>query len=268
MKKIQLLIISIIVSLTINAQNVGQKGGVVKNYVDINGNKQGFWQKKYYNGKLKYEGVFKNNKPVGDFKRYNDKGELISIQNFKENNNQSTVTFYDVYGKVETTGYYYNKQKDSVWNYYENDTILMLQENFYRGKKNGLNTFYYKNGNICEIVNWKDGVKNGKNKKYYLNGKLRIEMNYENGLCEGKFSSYNDAGILLIKGFYENDLRQGNWIFYNEDGRVKESVNYEKGIADKKEEIERKETNELNSYEKNKGKFKEPKDELEDMYNN
>ncbi|MBE9469381.1 MAG: hypothetical protein IMY72_13835 [Bacteroidetes bacterium] len=268
MKNLLLIILSIIFSISIEAQNVGQKGGVIKNYVDINGDKQGFWQKKHYNGKLKYEGAFKNNKPVGELKRYNDKGELISIQTFLEKNKQSSVTFYDKFGKVESTGFFYNKEKDSVWSYYEKDSVLILQENFIKGQKNGLTTCYFQNGNVCEIANWKDGIKNGENKQYFLNGKLRMQKEYKNGISEGEFASYNDAGIKIIQGEYKNDYREGKWVFYDEKGKFKEEVNYEKGIADKQEELINNETIELNSFEKNKGKFKEPSEELDKMYDN
>lgn len=268
MKNLLILIISIIISFSANAQNVGQKGDSIKNYIDINGYKQGFWQKKYYNGKIKYEGIFKNNKPVGEFKRYNEKGELVSVQNFSENNKQSTVKFYGNNGKVESTGFFYNKLQDSVWNYYNRKGELILQENYYRGKKNGIATYYYSNGKICEIVNWKDGVKNGVNNKYFETGKPRMQMNYKDGLYDGKFVSYNDKGIVIIQGAYKDDLRQGKWTFYNDNGKVKKEINYNKGIADKQEEIEKQETNKIDSLEENKGKFKEPKDELDKMYNN
>ncbi len=267
MKNLLLVIISIIISLSLNAQNVGQKGNTLKNYIDINGNKQGFWQKKYYNGEIKYEGIFKNNKPVGELKRYNDKGELVSIQYFSENNNKSKFISYNK-GKLESSGFFYNKEKDSVWNYYEHDSVLILQENYYRGKKNGLTTYYYTNGSICEKINWKNGAKDGINNKYFENGKVRMQMSYKNGMCDGKFVAYNDSASVTVRGAYKNDLRQGKWVFYDEKGQVKEKVNYNNGIADKQDELDKKETKKLNELEKNKNKFKEPKDQLDDMYNN
>ncbi|MEZ4997566.1 MAG: hypothetical protein R2758_08925 [Bacteroidales bacterium] len=43
-----------------------------------NRKKQGPWMKKYPNGNLMYEGKFKNDKPVGLFKRYTEEGVLLS----------------------------------------------------------------------------------------------------------------------------------------------------------------------------------------------
>ena len=71
---IQILIIILLGNAALS-QNVGQKGDTLKNYTDINGLKQGYWQKKYYNGNIKYEVYFKNNKPIGEFKRFYESGK-------------------------------------------------------------------------------------------------------------------------------------------------------------------------------------------------
>jgi antitoxin component YwqK of YwqJK toxin-antitoxin module len=48
------------------------------NQLNASGEKHGKWAKKYTNGKLKYEGQFENGIPIGEFKRYNEKGKLTS----------------------------------------------------------------------------------------------------------------------------------------------------------------------------------------------
>jgi antitoxin component YwqK of YwqJK toxin-antitoxin module len=45
-----------------------QDSGV--NKLDANGKKTGVWKKYYENGKLWYEGSFKDGKPIGFMKRY------------------------------------------------------------------------------------------------------------------------------------------------------------------------------------------------------
>ena len=54
-----------------NAQDV--------NKTDAQGRKQGSWQKFHPNGKLRYKGQFKDDKPIGTFQYYSDEGELIMI---------------------------------------------------------------------------------------------------------------------------------------------------------------------------------------------
>lgn len=49
------------------------------NQMDAKGEKQGYWIKKYPDGQILYEGSFRNNKPVGEFKRYYEDGSLKSV---------------------------------------------------------------------------------------------------------------------------------------------------------------------------------------------
>ena len=45
------------------------------NQTDAKGLKQGFWKAKFDNGRIKYEGYFKDNHPVGELKRYYEEGD-------------------------------------------------------------------------------------------------------------------------------------------------------------------------------------------------
>ena len=49
------------------------------NQVTPEGLKTGKWQKKHSSGKIKFEGTFENDKPVGEFNRYDINGKLTSI---------------------------------------------------------------------------------------------------------------------------------------------------------------------------------------------
>ena len=48
------------------------------NQLTPDGLKTGKWQQKHSSGKLKYEGTFENDTPVGEFKRYDVNGKLTS----------------------------------------------------------------------------------------------------------------------------------------------------------------------------------------------
>ena len=50
-----------------------------QNTVDAKGRKQGRWSKTYADGKLKYEGEFKDDCEVGDFKYYKRKSAIRVI---------------------------------------------------------------------------------------------------------------------------------------------------------------------------------------------
>ena len=108
-------------------------------------------------------------------------------------------------------GYYYQRQKDSLWQYLESDSILVAEENYVRGKKNGLETTYFPYGIPAEEINWKDGVKNGVWKRYHDIGTILFEANYVNGKLEGRYTKYNAKGEIELTGNYKNDVKHGEW---------------------------------------------------------
>ena len=88
------------------------------NQVDKLNLKQGYWTKKYPNGKKAYEGRFKDDKPIGEFKRFREDGTLKVALNYNNTGNYSKATFYSSDGKVVAEGFYADKNKDSLWQYY------------------------------------------------------------------------------------------------------------------------------------------------------
>ena len=95
------------------------------NQVDENGNKQGHWEKKYKNGKLRYSGQFIDNEPIGLFKRFSNKGKLSSTLLYKKGVIAVKAQFFHENGKVLAEGVYIAQKKDSTWKFYsENEQLL------------------------------------------------------------------------------------------------------------------------------------------------
>jgi antitoxin component YwqK of YwqJK toxin-antitoxin module len=137
MKNLFLSIAIVFLVLQANAQNIGQEGDTLMNYVDINGLKQGHWKKTYENGVLQYETYFVNGKPVGDFKRYDKSGNIYAHLVHDTVSEFARAQFFYRSGKIAATGNYIGKEKDSIWNYFDDNGILYLQESFKKGVKNG-----------------------------------------------------------------------------------------------------------------------------------
>lgn len=254
-KKIFLIIVIFFLFWEIQAQNVGQDGDTLINYKDINGFKQGFWKKKYPNGNVKYEGFFLNDKPIGDFKRYDLYQNLVAHLLYDSLGISATVTFYHKGNKVAATGAYYEKEKNKVWKYYSPLGIFYSQESFKKGKKHGQFLQLTADKIVIEEKNYKDGIEHGVWKKYFGNGKLMWEANFVNGKLEGLTKTYYKSGKLHKLGNFKDDLMQGNWQIFNEAGQLLKVYHYEKGHSPEAEAEENKRLNELD---KNKGKINEP----------
>ncbi|MFC2096132.1 toxin-antitoxin system YwqK family antitoxin [Bacteroidota bacterium] len=260
MKKIStLLLLFILASLISIGQNTE-----TKNQVDANGLKQGYWGKHYSNGNLQYSGNFKNNQPIGEFKRYDQEGVLKVEMIYKENSHKVYTKFYYPGKMIQAEGYYIQKLKDSVWNYYSSEGHKINEVPFINDQKHGTEKKLYKNGAISEKLEWQNDIKDGLTIRYYDNGKVMMRIFYMNGLLDGEYNVYGIDENILIQGQYENNKREGKWTYYKENGHIRDELNYINGIAENQDELERLENEQIEMLEKNKGKFKDPS---ESMYN-
>jgi antitoxin component YwqK of YwqJK toxin-antitoxin module len=234
MKKLFLYFILTIFSCSVYSQAVKND---TTNRIDANGKKQGYW-KKFSHDTLKYEGHFKDNIPVGQFKYYYGDGKLKTTMIYSNNGKFCTVTMYYPSGKKEADGFYTDMKKDSVWKYFgENDTISS-EEHYKAAKKNGVWKFFYSNGAINEIVTWVNDVRNGPWKMYYSDGKLKLDGKIVNGQWQGLFTNYYPGGGVFYTGFYKDNVKDGIWLQYSEESTVTRRETYKNGSLVKEEDLQ------------------------------
>jgi antitoxin component YwqK of YwqJK toxin-antitoxin module len=259
MKKLLLWYLSLL-SLQIQAQVIHTTDNdTLYNQVDKNDLRQGYWKTYYDNGSIKYEGYFKDNKPVGEFKRYFENKVIKSIMVFEDDGETAYTNIFYENGKLAAEGIYINQEKDGVWKYYSYyDEFLSIEEVYSMGIKNGKSTKFYKSGQISETLNWTEGHKNGEWIQYFTNGKYKIIGSYKDGKLHGKFVVYYDTGIPNVVGTYYENLRDGDWIIYDRKGKTDYKIEYNKGIAKNQKELDLREQEKLDQLMKNKGKFEDP----------
>jgi antitoxin component YwqK of YwqJK toxin-antitoxin module len=98
----------------------------------------------YENGKLQEEGLWENNRWVGDYKSYYENGQVF--YNFKYNN----------VGKREGKQEYY----------YDNGQVMMKGE-MHDGKESGTWEGYYENGDLRDKKSFNDGTLDPANTEIY-----------------------------------------------------------------------------------------------------
>ena len=81
------------------------------NHTDVDGNKQGVWTKSYKNGKVRYKGQFKNDKPFGLFYYYQISGELQAEKKFFHNGTAAATHIFYKGGELQAAGLYVNELK-------------------------------------------------------------------------------------------------------------------------------------------------------------
>lgn len=212
MKRYFLSFFVMLLSITALAQDFNQ--------TDSKGRRQGQWVDFYPNGQKRYEGAFKNDKCKGEFRYYDEQGNLKATNTFDKTGDKALNKTYAPNGRVVATGYYVNQKKEGEWRYFDKESgQLLLSEDNVGGKVNGWSRLYNpKNGKLAEETQYVNGIPEGVCKKYSDTGVLLMEGQYHNGMLEGPAKTYYPNTNVKEEGLYSKGEKVGEWKTYNEDG--------------------------------------------------
>ncbi len=231
------------------------------NQKDMTGNKQGLWIQKYENGLVKSEINFKDNHPAGIFRKYYPNGNLKANMFFDKTGTKAASILYNEDGSKKACGYYINKQKDSLWQYFINDSIVLAEENYKNGLKHGKQRIFnlYAYPNLLNENFWKNGKEDSTWTEFHVNGKVKSTTIYKNGKRNGRFTAYNENGKILVSGVYVNGRKNGTWKDWNPEDKKYIKTEFVNGVAKNHKELLEKEQIEHKKMQDNKGKIPEPK---------
>ena len=215
------------------------------NQTDVTGKKIGVWIELYPNGNRKSQINYEAGKPRGDFYKFYEKGG-VSAHLYMIDDDRASAILYNENGDRVAMGYYYQRQKDSLWQYFESDSIIVVEENYVRGVKNGKETTYYPYGIPAEELNWKNGEKDGAWKRYHDIGTILFEAVYVKGKLNGRYSKYASNGTLEVTGNYRDDVKDGEWKIYDEKPKKYNTEKYINGELENAKEVEDAATKEFN----------------------
>ncbi len=230
------------------------------NETDIAGNRQGLWVKKYPSGVVESEIFFKDNKPAGIFRKYYENGNLKANMFFDENSPKVAAILYNEEGQKISMGFYYNQKKDSLWQYFINDSIVISEENYVKGVKNGYERTYnlYMYPNLAEEKFWKNGKQDSTWTRYYTNGKPHFIAIYRDGIRHGEYVAFDENGQTIVQGQYKNNLMHGKWKMWDAEQMKIIEIEYIDGHPVNEDELSEKETDIINQMLEMQGKFQEP----------
>jgi antitoxin component YwqK of YwqJK toxin-antitoxin module len=229
------------------------------NTTDQQGRKQGHWIKKYPDETIIYDGFFKDDHPVGEFKRYYEDKSLKSILIYSDDGRKATASLYHPNGSISSKGTYIDQMKEGKWQFYSAFTKghLVSEEYYSRNLRNGLSLKFFQDSTVAERLTFINDIKQGEWIQYYPSVKVLLKSNYSDGKINGKFEVWFENGTIEYSGQYKNDSRDGLWIIFNENGTIKYKLEYLAGVT-KDRQMENDESNFLDSLENNKGKVADP----------
>jgi antitoxin component YwqK of YwqJK toxin-antitoxin module len=258
MLKYQLILV-LLLSVIINLHAQDIKPDTTWNQLDNQGRKQGWWKKYYPDQTIMYVGFFKDDIPLGLFKRYFETGAIKAIMNYYHDGVTVYTKLFYMNGEPAAEGKYYKTKKDSIWRYYSYYShSLTYTETYLDGLKNGLSAKYYENGKVAELMDWKLDMKHGDWFQFYEDSTLRLSSQYTNDELNGPYKVYNPAGILLVDGQYINNEPDGTWHYYDDEGQLKFELLYDNGKVLNGEVLEEEVKKFMEEMEKNLGTIPEP----------
>lgn len=233
------------------------------NQTDSNGLRQGLWKKQQANGRLQYEGNFKDGKPVGQWKRYHTNGQAKAVINYQVDSDSAFSQLFDELGKKVAEGNYVNQLKEGDWVYFSGNRKV-AEEQFKLGFKDGTSLKYYDTGELMEKADWVNNMQNGNYQVFYKNGnpylQCKMSNNQRNGLC----LILSENGRMEMEANYKNNLRDGEWKFYNNNGEFQYSLKYDNGEILNPEVRDSIANLKLQNLEKGKGTITDPEKFMED----
>lgn len=227
------------------------------NQTDTSGRKQGLWQKKQANGQLLYSGNFKDDKPVGEWKRYHPNGVVRAILQHAENSDSVAVILFDELGKKVASGFYKGQEKAGTWKYFDKNQKIS-EEEYGGGEKSGASKTYYPSGELFVETTYKDGFQNGIYRAYFKSGKAYFECQMRNDKRDGICQIFYENGELETAANYVEGLRDGEWKYYSEQGTYQYTLIYDRGILLNKAVLDSLEQIRYNEMEQNRNKIVDP----------
>ena len=210
MKKIIVIITFLMSVLFVNAQEINQ--------FDANNKRHGVWEKKFNNGRIRYQGEFNHGKETGVFKFYSaaDSKFPTIVKEFNANDNTASVQFFSVRGVLESKGKMEGKNRIGKWVYFhKNGKTIMQEETYVNNKLDGEYKTFYPSLKPTVLSAYKNGKLQGSYKRYSISNFLYQDLNYVNGVLEGKATYYDrKTGNKVEEGQYKNDERVGSWDYY------------------------------------------------------
>lgn len=229
------------------------------NKTDQQGRKQGHWIKKYPDKSIMYDGVFKDDHPVGEFRRYYENNTLKSLLIYNDNGTEAIACIYHPNGYISSKGKYVNQMKEGKWQFFSLSIngYIICEEHYSGNLKNGPSIKFYPDSTVAEKLTYINDIKQGEWIQYYPNGAICLKSNYLNGKINGRFEFWFENGQIEFSGQYKNDVRDGLWYIYNNDGILKYKLEYLAGVT-KDRQLDIDESDYLDFLEKNKGKIADP----------
>ncbi len=158
-------------------------------------------------GKVAFKGAYRNDKPEGVHRKYDDEGNVVESKIF-----DSGILLFE--GIVDEQG-----RRQGPWKEYYPTGELKSEGSYQDNLKVGKWVYYYLDGEVEQTGDYLRGLPDGMWTWYYPNEQVWREEEYVMGQEDGSSVEYSDSGVVIAKGSYIDGFKEGEWYFEINDHR-------------------------------------------------
>jgi len=178
----------------------------------------------------KSEGLYIDNKKEGEWRYYNDYGDLETRENFYSGNLYGVTANYYSNGKLKDSTNYTDGEKDGYYASYFINGQMDTQGWYLNDIKQGDWYYYDLKGHLVKHIFFVNGNLHGRIDFYEANGSLSEQHFYKYGYLDRIFL-YDSTGSKIIYK-YISDKGNGKYLLTYTNGNIAHELNYMNGSLD------------------------------------
>ncbi len=175
----------------------------------------------YPNGRLRNEGTFEKNTPVGAHKGFYPNGQLVSEENYVDGLIDGPLVEYYDNGAKKQEGQFSAGKQVGTWRSFYPDGAKQSEGAFLDGLKTGTWTSWHPTGEVHMEMPYDDqGLIQGTVVRKHVDGSVEAELTYVDGLVQGEVTQTWPDGKTRSVGSWKDGMRAGEWRFFHKDGSL------------------------------------------------
>ena len=180
----------------------------------------------FYNSNNKYqEFLLDDNGVIKSIQVYKDR--KLDIEWIPEYSNMVDHIEYYGNGQIKIKGFIKNKEKHSLWSYYDREGHLLVERYFSYGKPSNIWIWYdHDSHGIDHYTIYTNNRDDGFLKRFYRSSNTKEEKNYSSNRLNGSYMLFYDnlKNSIQIKGSYKSGVKIGNWESFNEKEQFQDLI--------------------------------------------
>lgn len=196
----------------------------------VNNLKHGPYISYHGNENKSLEGSFSRGIPSGDWKWYDQTGDMLLKESTFSNGSGVMYEFYPT-GEKKTESAYKDGLKHGEERLWYLNGSLQAKATYKNGLLHGDYEEYHEEGSLLAKTAWMYGKRNGEYRSWFGNKQQQFELFFVDDRIHGKSEEWYENGKKRSEGNWVRGTRNGKWIWFDRYGEKTLEQVYDAGIV-------------------------------------